>query len=153
MVWGVDYTILYIDESAKPCTTERFNPLATGWLYFKVLFQMGTFCTIRKDNQIVERRLGMTIEVWRLYNCIWHLIALFDKSHTGQLNDESAPLIWCGTSIDGTVFRTSFHIMSIDVTRGQRYVYVGYFFKILLLLTRLHFQSIKKSYFSERKTL
>ena len=108
--------------------------MATVCLYFKVLFQTGTFCTIHKDNKIVERRLGMTIEVWRinrLYNCIWHLIALLDKSPVGQLNDEPAPLILCGTSIDGTVFRTSFHITSIDVIRGlilhiQYYLFLSY---------------------------
>ena len=43
---------------------------------------------IRKDNKIVEWRLGMSIEVWRtnrLYICIWHFIALFDKLTAARL--------------------------------------------------------------------
>ena len=34
-----------------------------GAYIFKVLCQTGTFRTILKDNEIVERRLGMTIQV------------------------------------------------------------------------------------------
>ena len=83
---------------------ERRNiltPSQRGTYIFKVLCHTGTFF-----NKIVERRLGMTIEVWRtkrLNNCIWHLFALFDKSHDGQWNTEPAPSILYGTPIDGNV--------------------------------------------------
>ena len=59
-----------------------------------LLYRYVNLYVIHKDNKIVERRLGMSIEVWRtdrLYNCIWHLIALFDKLLAGQSNDEPAP--------------------------------------------------------------
>ena len=39
------------------------TPLQRGTYIFEVLCHTGTFCTIRKDNNIDERRLGMTIEV------------------------------------------------------------------------------------------
>ena len=39
------------------------NPFATGYLYFQRPMSHRNFCTIRKDNKIVERGLGMTIEV------------------------------------------------------------------------------------------
>ena len=78
-------------ENALRDVTRPISPLATGCLYFKVLFQT----IIRKDNKIAERRLGMSIEVWRtnrLYNCIWHLIVC-STNHPPDSRTTSPPLL------------------------------------------------------------
>ena len=53
------YVCYFIDNYR----TIALTPSQQGTYIFKDLCHTGTFCTICKDNRIVERRLGMTIEV------------------------------------------------------------------------------------------